>query len=183
MEDNIALFNLDAIVKSLLLDTGSIEAQKIPLLVKQKCNVEISIDDIFKYIHTLKIDGFIECRWGEGTNVSLSFYKYAITVKGELYGTYSKFYEERETQKELDSKLKSISIDSIQSNKNFPLWGLVVAVIAILAPIIMHYFTKNDVQNTNTTIPTLQQIEQTQEHMSLMLQERMDSLIKTVHYK
>jgi hypothetical protein len=78
----------------------------------------------------------------------------------------------------IDYKIKQITLKSIPTNKNIALWGLFIAFIAILAPIVVNIINGNKTIKTELVSPDLNKIQQTQEQELQMLKDVLDSLRK-----
>ena len=83
----------------------------------------------------------------------------------------------------LDTKLKQISLSSLKVNKWLPVYALGIAIITTVVPFIIYYISNGDTQKTETSIPQLQKVLQTQEHRLQMQQQFQDSLLKILSSK
>ena len=102
---------------------------------------------------------------------------FTLTQKGWEFESFEK---EREKQINID-KLTTISVSSIRFNKYFPLWGSLIALLAVIVPIIYDKCKTKEVTKVELLeLKTLQGIE---ENSSQMQQRRLDSIITILNGK
>ena len=123
-------------------------------------------NNIYNYSINSKRINFIETMPDEFKDKP---YSYHLKIDADK----QKIQNERD---EIDYKIKQITLKNIPTNKNIALWSLMVAVIAILAPIIASTINGNKIIKTESTIKDLNKIQQTQEQELQVLKDVLDSL-------
>ena len=108
------------------------------------------------------------------TTASQSNTKISLSKLGKTYLEY--LHNEKEKEK-LDSKLKIISIDSLDLNKKIPLYALLLTSFTIIMPLIIYFISRENTLKVNTETKEIRHLIEIQEYNRKQQKSFQDSVL------